>query len=336
MINLYDKICVICGQPFRCRDKRTEYCSNQCRKALNRQKYKNKTIECICDKCGIHYQATQKQLKHRCSECTKKYKIYTTTKMFQQNIVCRHCGKVIKVIPKHYSSKYALDLKILVCDECKKLSRQNSSYRMKLCNPSYSENLTDEQYRIKQQLKLYKKSDAYKQQRKKELSKQFSQRMKMNNPMYNPKTVNKVRQTIISGYKSGKYKKYLGKDNWNYKGNRSISNYLRLSLNEWRKNNLIRTDYTCECCNIRGGYLHIHHKIPFRDIMQMGLNQLNLNIDMLEFRNEAFNRLEQWIVDYHNNNDVGIVVCRKCHARIDNKYYPPKKILEEGNDETTQ
>ena len=138
----------------------------------------------------------------------------------------------------------------------------------------------------------------------------------------------KTSKTLKSRYADGTIKKYYGKDNWLYKGTRTIKGYLRLCLGDWIKSNLIRTDYTCEICHKRGGTLHVHHKEQFAKLVNNGIKELNLDINNLEFRSDDYQKLEKWILDYHNSHDIGLVVCQKCHAKVDKRYFAPKKLYE--------
>ena len=327
----HTKICIICGEEFVSRDKRKIVCNkSSCLKAYGHIQYKNKTTTCICSICGNTYEATIKQSKNKCKDCIKKTKNYTTKETFEQIIGCKFCGKPIKTVIKHKSSRSAKQLNWLICDDCRKLHAEQKKQYMRLNNPSYKgNNLTLSTYKEKQELKEYYQSEEYKIKRRQEIKEKISKNMKENNPMYNKETCEKVSKTTRTRYETGEIKKVFGKDHWNYKGSRTIKGYLRLCLGEWIKNNLVRTDYTCEVCHTRGGILHVHHKEPFADLVDRGLKELNLDINTMEFRDDNYQKLEQWILDYHNTHDIGLVVCRKCHAEVDKRYHAPKKLYED-------
>ena len=330
----HTRICEICNNTFISRDSRSICCDNpKCKKLLGHIKYKNNIVECICKNCNLTYNATTKQSKEYCSKCIKKIKPINYKNKVIQKRCCHYCKKVLITVEKNVTRKIPEYLYILTCDECKQLLRKQYSDKMKLNNPSYEHPLTLDEYNIKQKEKEYYNSEEYKLQKSKETKEYLSNRMKENNPMYNKCTRKKVGDTLKRKYKNGQIRKHYGKDHWNYTGTRSINGYIRLCLGDWRKSNLIRTDYTCEYCHIRGGTLHIHHIIPLREIINIGINELNLNVDELEFRNDNYQKLENWILKYHNEHNIGLVVCRKCHAKIDEKYFAPKKLYEENSDE---
>lgn len=72
--------------------------------------------------------------------------------------------------------------------------------------------------------------------------------------------------------------------------------------------------------------MHVHHKVSFANLVDKGIKELNLDIKSIEFRDDNYQKLEQWILDYHNTHDIGLVVCRKCYAKVDKHYYAPKKL----------
>lgn len=323
----HTRICVICGESFVSRDSRTKTCKNpDCQRKFGHESYKANTKTCICKMCGVKYQAAHKQKKDMCKDCIKKTRNYTTDVTFEQIIGCRYCGKPITTEIKHYSSRAAKQLNYALCDECRQLNKDKISHSMKLNNPSYNKALSQDEYDKKQKLIKYHQSTEYKTKRKQELKEQFSQRMKENNPMYNKDIRDRTSKTLKARYADGTIKKHYGKDNCVYKGTRTIKGYLRLCLGDWIKSNLVRTDYTCEVCHKRGGTLHVHHKEQFAKIVDKGIKELNLDSNNLEFRSADYQKLEQWVLNYHNTYDIGLVVCRKCHAKVDKHYYAPKKL----------
>lgn len=325
----HTRTCVICGESFVSRDSRTKTCKNpECQQKFGHESYKANTKTCICKMCGVEYQATRKQKKDMCKDCIKKTRNYTTDVTFEQIIGCRYCGKSITTKIKHYSSRAAKQLNYALCDECRQLNKDKVSQSMKLNNPSYHKSLTQKEYNEKQKIIKYHQSEEYKVKKRRERHDKLSKRMKEHNPMHNKEVRDRTSKTLKDRYADGTIKKHYGKDNWVYKGTRTIKGYLRLCLSDWIKSNLVRTDYTCEVCHKRGGTLHVHHKEQFAKIVDKGIKELNLDPDNLEFRSNDYQKLEQWVLNYHNTHDIGLVVCQKCHAEVDKRYFAPKKLYE--------
>lgn len=323
------RTCVICGESFVSRDSRTKTCKNlECQQKFGHESYKANTKTCICKMCDVEYQATSKQKKDMCKDCIKKTRNYTTDVTFEQIIGCRYCGKPITTEIKHYSSRAAKQLNYALCDECRQLNKDKVSQSMKLNNPSYHKSLTQKDYNEKQKIIKYHQSEEYKAKKRQERHDKLSKRMKEHNPMHNKEVRDRTNKTLKDRYADGTIKKHYGKDNWVYKGTRTIKGYLRLCLGDWIKSNLVRTDYTCEVCHKRGGILHVHHKEQFAKIVDRGIKELNLDPDNLEFRSDDYQKLEQWVLNYHNTHDIGLVVCQKCHAEVDKRYFAPKKIYK--------
>lgn len=318
---MYKKFCVICGREFTCRDRRTETCSNDCHRVLARRKYKTNTVNCRCDTCGKTYKATLKQSKQICPACLKarphEYETY------EQKIVCRRCGAVVQVCFKKKSrGKTKPILAIVTCDACKRLIAKSFSDRMKLNNPSYERALTPEEYKQKQETKERLKQD--KAQRKEQNRKKASERMRVNNPMFNPETVKKVAKILKQKWENGEITIDRTKSK-NYKGDRGTIRYLRIALKPWRVANLKRADYRCELCGKNHPFLHVHHKIPFRDIVEECQKCLNIkSLDKIEYKSEEYLQLEDMVLSFHFNNDIGLVVCPDCHDQVDSRYHKSK------------
>lgn len=324
------KQCQICQQEFETRDSRTIVCfNNECRKEWNRIQYKNKTKTCICQKCGKEYQATEKQSKELCPECIKEKP--HILKEFQQNIVCRQCGKILGTVTKKITRKILENNPAYTCDECKKKNNLEASLKMKLNNPARDKKeLTWEEY-----CQTEKEKEQEKQQkeiRKEQYRKETSERMKKDNPMKNPNSKAKMQETMKKRLASGELKYPRGKERKSFKGTRSLQNYIRICLIDWKKANFERTDYTCEVCGARRGYLQVHHKEPFIEIFERFLKELGLNGQEIEYMSEDYLKLEKAIVDYHNSHDIGLVVCESCHDKVDPKFHK-RHILDNKENE---
>ena len=75
-----------------------------------------------------------------------------------------------------------------------------------------------------------------------------------------------------------------------------------LEYKQWRRAVFQKDDFTCRQCRSRGGYLHVHHIKPMREILE------EYQIKSIE---EAIGCAELWNV----NN--GVTLCRDCHAKTD-------------------
>ena len=95
--------------------------------------------------------------------------------------------------------------------------------------------------------------------------------------------------------------------NINWKGGVSRINHLIRTTQKyvkWRKEVFERDNYTCQECEIRGNTLHVHHRIPMRDIIK------DHKITSLEEANKC-----NILWDISN----GITYCDPCHS-IHDKY----------------
>lgn len=310
-----EKTCIICGKTYENRDKRSVICSNDCYKILLRERYKNKLIDKTCKECGKPFLGKEKQLL--CKECRQEFYIKNGKKVkanyerkkkrFIVNFFCKECGM-------HYKDEIVFKTKLKstenkknLCFSCymKKMSIDKTGYK----NPNWKSDLKDIEYKNRNgkivKIRAYKVPESLDETK---------ERMKVNNPMFNKDVVEKMSKTIKKKYENGEIERKFGKENPLWAGNRKPSFVIRTRLRYWVKSILKRDDYTCQNCLKRGGILEVHHKIPFREIVNLFINKPLKDYDV---NSVEFEKLIKDIISYHESNDVGITYCKKCHSIID-------------------
>ncbi len=93
---------------------------------------------------------------------------------------------------------------------------------------------------------------------------------------------------------------------WNWKGGKTnLRNQIEnlIQYRQWRSDIFTRDNFTCQKCEIKGGYLHAHHKKTLSKIIE------EYQIKTLE---QALNCEELW------NINNGITLCKECHKIIHN------------------
>ena len=329
------KACENCGKELVGRQRK--FCSTECERfsAASRSAdlYKKRQKCKICKLCGSEFLGTDKQVN--CKNCGRK-RNPVFKKTHKITTVCSVCITVWRVEEMKSTQGYDKS-EYRLCESC--LSRKHSE-RMRENNPMFNQETRD---KVSETLKtsLYsiptskrikdlwkdvsyreymsycskKNYDAGLYQNFKHIPTELdreniSRRMKENNPMFNQETRDKVSNTR----KSRKYEYKRGKEHHLYKGTRTRSNYVRLSLKKWIKDNLIRSDYTCEVCGIRGGALEVHHlSEPLRECISRCLNGRDIN----DLSDEEFESFRDFVVKEHNNI-TGLVCCIPCHRDVDN------------------
>ena len=255
--------------------------------------------------------------------------------------LCRRCGNQTGTVEKENPKKESIIDKKRYCKECVDKYTQNRDDRMRNHNPAKQQSIKDKiSNTLKRKYKTGEISSPFLnpiklkeiQSKRKGLSIEgslnISRRMKIENPMFNEEVRKRVSATIDERIKSGKLVYKKGHVHHLYKGNRTFSNDCRKWLKAWIQSVMERDKFSCTVCNKIGGYLHIHHIRPLRDIIKMVLTTEGIS-DIVSLKSNnitEYERLIQKVVDSHRMED-GITVCKQCHANIDDRYRRIKKTV---------
>lgn len=270
-----------------------------------------------CKECGKTFSATIKQTY--CDDCRKNVFVKTRKKNIQyieQNVHCKFCKAFLHTDTKMLTRQIGKNIYTGLCDDCKKIQkeiqRQKRSEWMKNNNPSKNIN------------KINKRKERIPQYRLLGYA-SFSDYMKEHNPMQDKTIKNKVISTLKRRIKDKEIIYKTGIDHHNWKGNRSLNKAIRDGLGEWRKEVLKKFNYKCFYCNVNNNQLHIHHTEPVKDIIIKFLEENNItDVNTLKDGSKLFIKIVQDIINYHLNNNIGVVVCKDHHDEIDKFYHKPK------------
>lgn len=285
----------------------------ECKNSHARFLYKNRKKNKNCSNCEDVFLGTSKEkLCFNCKKESSKLRKDGLEKI-EKKVLCRNCNKQTgtKIV---YKTKQGDSIISGTCDACLKKTKELQSERMKGSkNPNFNGKYN--KLRVYRKLLIEKKKrKKVNNKRKEEIRKIRSDFMKKNNPMYDRKIKEKVKNTINEKRKNGEIKYKTGREHHSWKGNRPFDKIIRTRLKWWRKLNIKKSNYTCGKCHQVGGKLEVHHIIPFRDIIVMYIKK-PLNEYLVE--SEEFEELIKMIVEYHKNNNIGIVLCKKCHSEED-------------------
>lgn len=330
--------CIICGCDISMLPSQSKTCTNpECKKEKLRQNYKLHRYVKKCSICGIEFEGTQKQkVCEHCKKNSSKRRIENITKT-EQKVFCKQCGELIRTELKN-NVRHIPDVIYELCNTCNKIHKQQiykeSSNRMKLNNPMFNEDIRKKVGNT--QRKNYVKhcydlgiipNDRNIKKDIKETYEESIIRMKTNNPMFNKKTVEKMKQTLQKHIQDGTVTYKHGVDSPLWKGNRLLNKSVRIALRHWVKQMFEKYEYTCQVCGKQHTELHVHHIEPLRDIITKFLIKYNYTTEYIQSQDgtNIYDEFIQDIVQYHLNNDnIGIVVCPECHYEMD-KYYNKKK-----------
>lgn len=311
--------CIICGKDIShlksnaklCGDKKCEYAYAKIRKAT-------KDDDRFCEICGDKINDLPRQrricLKEECIRQQKIRKYHSALK----TKICERCGNEFegtykqKLCPQCRENRKPLERKeievTLYCKYCKKPIGKEVRLMTILSST--------EDYTFV--------CDECKQAHREETA----ERMRQHNPMFDKNVSKKVAKTLKQRYKDGTIPKHFGKDNWNWKGNRNFNKAVRINLRKWVKEMFIKNNFTCQICGKNKGELHVHHIEPLRDIISNFMEKENYTIEYINDieGTDEYQEFINKIVKYHYDNDnIGIVLCPECHAKMDRQYRLRKK-----------
>lgn len=311
--------CIICGKDISHLKSNAKLCGNKkCENAYAKIRKATKDDDRFCEICGDKINDLPRQrkicLKEECIRQQKIRKYHSALK----TKICERCGNEFegtykqKLCPQCRENRKPLERKeievTLYCKYCKKPIGKEVRLMTILSST--------EDYTFV--------CDECKQAHREETA----ERMRQHNPMFDKNVSKKVAKTLKQRYKDGTIPKHFGKDNWNWKGNRNFNKAVRINLRKWVKEMFIKNNFTCQICGKNKGELHVHHIEPLRDIISNFMEKENYTIEYINDieGTDEYQEFINKIVKYHYDNDnIGIVLCPECHAKMDRQYRLRKK-----------
>lgn len=277
----------------------------------------------ICRNCNEEFLGTEKQTL--CDKCREKVKVenrLNSFKIIKQDVHCKYCGKYINSLEKKQTRKIKNKIFTKVCEECKLKNRIKKSEMMKKNNPMKNQKTINKTL-ISKYGSIKKKTDPLYKQLGYE---SFNDFMKSeNNPMKNKINVAKVKDTFKRRINNGEITYKKGINHHNFRGFRNINKTIRDELGKWRKQILNECEYKCIECGVNNNKLHIHHTEPLYLIILNFCEKYNLDIKKLKDGTDDFYLIKEKVLEYHYNNNIGIVLCENCHDLLDIHYHKKRK-----------
>lgn len=121
---------------------------------------------------------------------------------------------------------------------------------------------------------------------------------------------------------------------WTGRDKRDFRMVLRSELHQWRFNTMKKHNFTCQLSGARDVKLNVHHITPFKEIVDNCLQQLGLE-EMpyaSDYDEETYNQIRDWILDYHEHNDVGITLSAEVHKEFHSIYGNRNNTVEQFNE----
>ena len=324
------RFCIICGTEIS-GTRRIKTCENEnCIHEYKLLHYKEALQDKTCKQCGKTFKGTFKQCL--CEDCRKASHLHKQYKTIEQTIICKQCGTEIEKRTKCITGPNARSIVYATCGDCKKENRLKnslaSSIRMKENNPMFNKEIakksgdkTREKYLKKCAELGITPNPKHIKKEVKETKEETALRMHLNNPMYNEAIKQKMSQTYKQRVANGEITYKKGKDNPLWKGNRTLNKHVRVNLRKWVRIKFEKSNFTCQENGENHCELQVHHLIPLRDIIDTFLKKYNTNSQDILQNEQLLKTFTEDIVAYHYEHpEIGIVVCPKCHHKLDKQY----------------
>lgn len=147
----------------------------------------------------------------------------------------------------------------------------------------------------------------------------ISDRMKLQNPMQNKETKEKMVQTFKERVKSGEIVYKHGPDHHLWKGNRTFADTVRCQLyRPWIYECMKRDNFTCQKCG-NNTELTVHHLKPFRDFIALAKQKFGI-VDFSKIDSNLWQPYIDYIISLHTL-EIGVTLCKKCHSDTDEYYF---------------
>jgi hypothetical protein len=301
------KICQICNKEFEARYKNSSLCIN-CKDQYSKWKYANDLMEKNCKYCDVLF--IGKRHEKLCENC--KGTRILENKEYDIECICPRCNKIYILEGEKNKTKQKPRKSKNLCPEC-----HQESIDKKRKNMLSDNNPAIKKFgRRKEKIFNDNSSDTKDVGKNKKGNPIHSERMKKNNPMRNPESKKKMMTTMKSKKESGELVITSGSSHGNWKGNRDRAQTIRTRLYKiWVYPILEKNNFKCSVCGV-DGRLEVHHKEPFRDILEMFLKDRKMD----DLSPSDFEILISEIIKYHVDKPVeGIVFCVKHHKEYDDK-----------------
>ena len=119
-------------------------------------------------------------------------------------------------------------------------------------------------------------------------------------------------------------RQYSGENHWNWKGGiSSLQEHLRLHISSWKRDSLIKYNYTCVITNIKSVDIIIHHvNKNFKDILEEVLTTLNFPIyqEINQYTDDELKSIEDLCLKLHYLYGLGVCICEEEHKLFHSMY----------------
>lgn len=221
-----------------------------------------------CKCCGIEYNAKRSSSKY----CSRDCQIKARTKRIQ--VKCDYCGKEIERIPARLEKAE----NNFCSRDCQ--GKWNSQHKVGTNHPSYTQ--------IEVKCDYCNKSFLIQPYKLKECEKHYCSRECQHNSLCGRHLSEEHKQKVKENTPRGKNSPHWKPEKTDEE---RLIGRATPEDHEWKTSVLKRDDYTCQCCNKRGGNLNAHH-----------LNGYH------------------WDVEHRHDVNNGVTLCIHCHKEFHKLY----------------
>jgi 5-methylcytosine-specific restriction endonuclease McrA len=152
------------------------------------------------------------------------------------------------------------------------------------------------------------------------LKERLRKRMAKDNPMYDLAVAARVGMTRTLRINDGSITFPKGKDHWLWTGKRPFNLFVRTRLyKRWILPIMERDHFACTKCGRSKCVLHVHHLVSLDSIIATVLRENDILDIEAERCSNRYSEIADAVVARHDLSQ-GITVCKRCHAKIDERY----------------
>lgn len=124
-----------------------------------------------------------------------------------------------------------------------------------------------------------------------------------------------------------------GKNNWNWKGNKALRDFIRFQITDWKVDSFKSNNYKCDITNTTKR-LEVHHYKNFIELVRemLEITKLPTYETMDEYTQEELIEIRKVILEIHYKYGLGVPICKTEHTLFHKTYGYKNNTIEQYNE----